>query len=276
MNKKNIDHTVVNEFGKEWQTYRQDKMFGKEQNKIFNNYFNIFPWDQISENSCGIDIGCGSGRWTKVIAPKVKHMHCIEPSDAIEIAKQNLDENKNISFYKTDIDNIPLNDNSIDFGFCLGVLHHLPDTENGMLNCVKKLKKGAPFLIYIYYNFDNRPKYYYLIWKISDYLRLVISKLPFFLKKNISFLLAAIIYYPLSRLHLFLKFLKINIKNFPLSAYSELSFYTMKTDAYDRFCTRLEKRYSRFQILRMMENSGLQNINFSKKEPYWCAVGIKK
>ena len=66
------------------------------------------------------------------------------------------------------------------------------------------------------------------------------------------------------------------VTNFPLSAYSELSFYTMKTDAYDRFCTRLEKRYSRLKILSMMENAGLQKIKFSNKEPFWCAVGIKK
>ena len=36
-------------------------------------------------------MGCGSGRWAKFIAPKVKVLNCIEPSDkALKIAKQNL------------------------------------------------------------------------------------------------------------------------------------------------------------------------------------------
>ena len=26
-----------------------------------------------------------------------------------------------------------------------GVLHHIPDTKLGLISCVKKLKKGAPF-----------------------------------------------------------------------------------------------------------------------------------
>ena len=37
---KNIDNRVVKEFGEEWKTFEQDKIFGKEQNKIFNDYFN--------------------------------------------------------------------------------------------------------------------------------------------------------------------------------------------------------------------------------------------
>ena len=33
-------------------------------------------------------MGCGSGRWAKLISPKVKLLNCIEPSNAIEIAKK--------------------------------------------------------------------------------------------------------------------------------------------------------------------------------------------
>ena len=107
-------------------------------------------------------------------------------------------------------------------------------------------------------------------------MRLIISKLPILIKKNISLLISILVYYPLARLYLLLKYLKINIKNYPLSAYSDLSFYTMKTDAYDRFCTRLEQRFSKKQIKIMMLNAGLKDIKFSNREPYWCAVGIKK
>ena len=57
-----------------------------------------------------------------------------------------------------------LKDNSQDFGYCLGVLHHTPDPELGLQSCISKLKKGCPFLLYLYYKFDNRPRWYYLIW----------------------------------------------------------------------------------------------------------------
>ena len=61
----------------------------------------------------------------------------------------------------------------------------------------------------------------------------------------------------------------------PLSYYRNLGFYTMRTDALDRFGTRLEQRFSRKAIRAMMESAGLMNIRFSDAEPYWVACGIK-
>jgi hypothetical protein len=59
----------------------------------------------------------------------------------------------------------------------------------------------------------------------------------------------------------------------PLSAYREASFYTMRTDALDRFGTRLEHRFTREQIRQMMEQSGLDDIRFHERVPYWIACG---
>jgi hypothetical protein len=50
----------------------------------------------------------------------------------------------------------------------------------------------------------------------------------------------------------------------------------MRNDALDRFGTKVEKRYSRKKIFFMMRKAGLNRIKFSKKEPFWCAVGYKK
>jgi hypothetical protein len=61
----------------------------------------------------------------------------------------------------------------------------------------------------------------------------------------------------------------------PLEAYKDRSFYTMRTDAYDRFCTRLEKRFSRNEIKAMLSSAGFAKIVFSEDVPHWCAVGYK-
>jgi hypothetical protein len=50
----------------------------------------------------------------------------------------------------------------------------------------------------------------------------------------------------------------------------------MRTDALDRFGTKLEHRYSKLEIKKMMENSGLENIVFSNSIPFWVALGFKK
>jgi ubiquinone/menaquinone biosynthesis C-methylase UbiE len=203
-------------------------------------------------------------------------LHCIDPSeDALSVAKRNLHEFNNCQFHHAGVDDIPLNDNEMDFAYSLGVLHHVPDTAAGIRQCVMKLKPGAPLLLYLYYAFDNRPVWYKFIWFLSNIVRNLISPLPHSLKYFICQLIALLIYYPLARIALLLGMMGLNVKNLPLSEYRKKSFYTMRTDALDRFGTRLEQRFSKEQIKKMMEDAGLENIHFSNNPPYWCAVGYK-
>ena len=65
------------------------------------------------------------------------------------------------------------------------------------------------------------------------------------------------------------------MQKLPLSYYRELSFYTMRTDAFDRFGTRLEQRFTADEIRSMMEAAGLTNVVLSTSVPYWCAVGYR-
>jgi len=163
----------------------------------------------------------------------------------------------------------------MDFGYSLGVLHHVPDTAGGIQMCVNKLKPNAPFLIYLYYAFDNRPLWFKLIWRINDLIRRFLSRLPFPIKYPISQIIAFLVYLPCAKFAGIMERCGIRTGNFPLSAYKDKSFYTMRTDALDRFSTRLEQRFTKGQIKKMMSDSGLGSISFSENEPYWCAVGYK-
>ena len=273
---KNYDKKTVKSFGDEWEDFDQSKLSNSESENLFNNYFKIFPWSKLAKNSVGYDMGCGSGRWAKFASSKVGHLHCIEPSSAINVAKKNLKGKKNITFHKSFIENVNIKKNSMDFGYCLGVLHHLPDTQKAIEKCVDFLKPNSPLLVYIYYSLDNRPYWVKIIWYFSNVLRFVISKLPRKLKNILADLIALFVYMPLSRFYILLKKFNIEAKNFPLSFYSNLSFYTIRTDSRDRFGTPLEKRFSKKEINIMMIKAGLKKIKFLNKAPYWVALGLKK
>ncbi|MCD9189487.1 MAG: class I SAM-dependent methyltransferase [Pyrinomonadaceae bacterium] len=272
---KNFDKNVVAGFGDEWSRFDQSALSAEELERIFNEYFNIFPWENLPEDAVGFDLGCGSGRWAKLVAKRVGHLHLIDPSEAIEVAKRNLTGAENCEFHRATVEEIPLPDNSQDFGYSLGVLHHIPDTEKGLQACVDKLKSGAPFLVYLYYRFDNRPVWYRMIWKTSDVLRRFVSRMPHGLRFGASQILAAAVYFPLARTARILEKAGANVKNFPLSQYRNHSYYTMQTDALDRFGTRLERRFTKDEIKTMMENCGLRDIKFSE-QAFWTAVGFKK
>ena len=272
---KNQDKNTVDGFGDEWSRFDQSDLPQAEQQLLFDEYFSVFPWKHISKESTGFDLGCGTGRWAKSVAPKVKKLICIDPSSALDIAKKNLSNFDNCVFDSATVDEMPMQDNSMDFGYSLGVLHHVPDTALGIKQCVKKLKMGAPLLLYLYYRFDNRPWWFRLIWFVTDLLRRIVSKMPYKLRYFSSQIISIIVYLPLARFALFLEKLNFNVSNFPLSSYKNLSFYTMRTDALDRFGTRLEQRFTRKEIKNMMQNAGLENIEFSNSKPFWVAVGYK-
>ena len=164
---KNIDKHTVEGFGDEWERFDQQSLSKKEHQEIFESYFSIFPWHDLPSLPVGFDLGCGSGRWAKLIAPRVKRLHCIDPSSAIDIAKRNLANYYNCEFHHAGVDNMPL------------------------------------------------------------------------------------------------------------SAYRNRSFYTIRTDALDRFGTKLEQRFTKNEIKKMMETANLEKIVFSEKN-YWCAVGYRK
>jgi SAM-dependent methyltransferase len=273
---ENIDTKVVTDFGREWNTFGQEKLVGNELQEAADEYFRIFPFYLIDQRSIGFDMGCGSGRWARAIAPRVGLLRCIEPSKlALEQAKQNLAHLSNCVFTCESVSSNSMQDNSQDFGYCLGVLHHVPDTLSGLQSCTAKLKSGAPFLLYLYYRFDNKPVWFRLIWRASDVGRQIISKLPFVVKLPISQLIAICIYYPLAKLSLLVEKTGFKVANLPLSYYRNKSFYTMRTDALDRFGTKLEHRYTKTEIHQMMAQAGLNHIQFNDRPPFWVAVGIK-
>ena len=276
MRKENkLETDTIKSFGDEWSKFDQTALHDDEVLKIFNDYFHIFPWEKLPHNATGFDMGCGTGRWAKLVAKRVGHLHCIDPSTAIEIAKYTLVSNNNITYHCASYDNCKILKNSQDFGYSLGVLHHISNTGKALKECVELLKPGAPFLIYIYYAFDNRSWFYKKIWKFSDFIRKIIYKMPPFIKVYTTDLIAILIYYPLAKLSLVLEYLKIDINSIPLSYYRNRSFYTMRTDSRDRFGTPLEQRFTKKQIKKMMLDAGLSNIIFSNNKPYWCALGYK-
>ena len=275
----NMDAETVASFGDEWSRYDQSSMSYSEASEIFMAYFSIFPWDMLPSNPVGFDMGCGSGRWAKFVAPKVGRLNCIDPSSALDIARRNLIDFKNVEYIKASVSESGIPINSQDFGYSLGVLHHVPDTESAINSCVSIVKSGAPLLVYLYYAFDNsdnRGWVYRLLWRASDLVRRIICKLPSRFKHLVTDVIAAIVYFPLARLSLLLDKVGINAASIPLFYYRNHSFYTMRTDSRDRFGTPLEQRFTKQQIKSYMERSGLIDIKFSDNAPYWCAVGIKK
>ena len=274
-NSENIDSDVVKAFGEEWSKFSVHN--DESVRELRKEYFDIVNETMVNKNTYMIDIGCGSGRWTDYFTDKAGFIEAIDPSDAVFAADNMLGKKDNVRITKASVDTIPWPDETFDFGMSIGVLHHIPNTKQALIDCVKKIKKGGYFFVYLYYRFDNRGIIFKSVFYLSNIFRLVISRMPGPLKKIVCDILAAIVYWPLSRFAGLLHTLNLHglAKKIPLEPYYNKPFYNLRNDCLDRFGTKLEQRFLKSEIEEMMKAAGLTDIVFGEKSAFWHAVGRK-
>jgi SAM-dependent methyltransferase len=265
----NVDLKTVEGFGQEWTVFQQNTLADSEKSELFQKYFSLVDFSPPPAKV--LDFGCGSGRWSGIVAPLVGELVAADASAAaLQIARENV-RAANVRFVQATPDNLPFTDKSFDLIFSLGVLHHVPDTAGAIASLARKLRAGGTLLLYLYYRFDNRPMWFRALWRVTDVVRMGTSKLPFSLRRALAEVIALCVYWPLARLA---KHLPVP-RSWPLKFYARRSFYTMRTDALDRFGTVLEKRFTKAQIRDMLTAAGLANVVFSDSEPYWVCKATK-
>ena len=279
--KRNLARKVIDGFGHEWSVfnYFSDKS-ESELNKQFDAYFNIVNLSEYNfEGSTAADFGAGSGRWSYRLIDFFSKIYVLEPSSgAVKILEAKFGRNSKFVILQQTVDSNDIPNESLDFAFSLGVLHHIPDTKSALKQISEKLKPGGRFLCYLYYKLDDKPFHYKFIFKISNLLRFIIARLPFALKRALTFIIAVFVYLPLSRISKLLHKFGFAVSNLPLHHYADLTFEMMANDSLDRFGTRLEQRFNKNEIIEMLRsaNFDLDSLIFSEQEPFWTFTVNKR
>lgn len=269
----NSDVRVIENFGLEWERFDQADLDGREAAGYFARYFSLVDLDQLGTASTALDVGCGSGRWAAMLAPHVGSLTAVDASErAVDVARRMLAGFPHCSVLHTGIDQLPERADGYDLVYSLGVLHHVPDTKRAISACADVVRPGGTLLLYLYYRFDNKPRWFRALWRASDLARRGIARLPFTAKRLVCDAIAITTYWPLARVALVAEHVGRNVENLPLAFYRRASLYTMRTDALDRFGTTLEQRFTRLEITTMLRDVGLEEIRFADHEPYWCVT----
>ena len=262
---ENIKSHTVNTFGDEWNEFSK---ITSEHYEEFDFYFSEYDYQSL-DNKIFCDLGCGNGRWSRILSERVdlKFLILCDFSDSIFVARKQLAHLDNIIFIKCDLEKIVFNDNVIDFFICLGVLHHLPDKYPLAL---KNISNYCPEgIIYLYYSLENRGKIFHLFFFLADKLRKILVNIKSRKTKIfISHLLTLTLYYPFKFLN---RFIGIFIKNIdlPLSYYKDFTYERIVQDSFDRFFTNIEHRYSK-QDIHSNYSKFFSKIKIFNSSPYWC------
>jgi len=278
---ENLDQGVIDGFGHEWVAFDYAETETAEaldaQFVAYCAPINLAQFDPLT--SLAGDFGAGSGRWSSRLAPYFSRVYALEPSDGANQVLRNkfAGDSKIVVLQETvGVNSIPAA--SLDLAMSLGVLHHIPDTSLAIKDVSRSIKPGGVFLCYLYYNLENKPTYYKLIFKGVNVVRRVISASPQPVRRLSATVIAALVYWPLARLSKVLSKLGRNTSNLPLHHYADMPFVMLANDALDRFGTSLEQRFSKAEITEMLRAADfdLTTLKFSDSEPFWTFAVNKK
>ena len=266
------DAHTIGSFGEEWGKF--NAFDPAEIERAGNEYFDIVPPALLGPHVVAMDLGCGSGRWTRYLSSRVGHIDALDPSEAVFHAARVHGDLPNVRWSNAGVGEIPFDDATFDLIICLGVLHHVPDTAGALERLARKLKPGGHLLLYLYYALDGRGPGFRALFTITDRLRRMISALPGPMKRMACEVIAFAVYLPLQTLARLLRAVGLQgWQRLPLSHYHDKSLTVLRNDALDRFGTPLEQRFTKDQIAQLMREAGLDQVEFSPSPPYWHALG---
>jgi 2-polyprenyl-3-methyl-5-hydroxy-6-metoxy-1,4-benzoquinol methylase/uncharacterized protein YbaR (Trm112 family) len=256
-------------FAYEW------KYIYKENSYEKNNFFHFlspFLNESQLKGKKTLDIGCGSGRFTKWAALSGTEVSFgSDLGETVEVAYNMTQDLPNVCIVQSDIYRMPFLD-TFDISYSIGVLHHLPRPKQGFLKLLKVIKKNGQFLIWVYNRRNNaRAIYFY------EPLRNILKKLP----KPFLFQLC---YIPGGIVHLINLFgnllTKIGLaslaQKLPFAYYAHFPFNMKLNDAFDVLATPKSNYYYVEDIERWFHDGRLSKVrSFEHPEAGITCIGIR-
>jgi len=178
------DDHVIAAFGREWQTFTHADTAGEgDLRRAFDAYFQIFPWTELPANAVAPmwlrhrTVGAlrRAARWQALLRRAERCAGCRAPCAAGV---------GNCELIQARADAMPILDQSLDFAYCLGVLHHVSNTEASLAVIVRKLKPGAPLLLYST-SAGDPADVVRALWHMATYCGAV-SRLPFSIRLTVA------------------------------------------------------------------------------------------
>jgi 2-polyprenyl-3-methyl-5-hydroxy-6-metoxy-1,4-benzoquinol methylase/uncharacterized protein YbaR (Trm112 family) len=241
-------------FAYEWKNIYRENSF---ERKNCIHFMSPFIKEEDFANKCIIDIGCGSGRFSKWPAKLgAKVVFGVDLGESVEVAYKMTKKLDNVCIVQADIYHMPFI-NKFDIAYSIGVLHHLPKPKEGFLALPRMLKKGGKMLIWVYNRRNNnRALYFY------EPIRYICRFIPKSWLNKLS-------YIPAVAVHLInlvtiglgkVGLIKLSEK-VPFFYYANFPFNMKLNDSFDVLATPKSNYYRREEIKEWFKEAKLKDID---------------
>lgn len=235
--------------------------------------------EPIVSGSIGIDVGCGLGYDTYLMAknnPRVEVIG-VDISQGVDNAKRITSGLSNVGIIKCSILDMPVKNEIFDFAYSFGVLHHTPDPKRCLLEISRILKNGKPVYVYLYEDHSNNFVKYAAIKVISWIRRITVRvspKIIYFFCWILSPAVFIIFTVP-AKIMMGFKYARDLAGKIPFSFGKGL--FSLRGDLYDRFSAPIEYRFNRQGLYDMFTECGFSRVNITKLNGIagWVVWGYK-
>jgi len=259
-------------FGYEWRKF-------PEMHDVYKSQFLdwIMPVDKdFFKGKLVLDAGCGTGRHVAFSTEWGAETIGIDLSEAVDVAFKNTKHHKKTHIIQADIYNLPFKQETFDYIFSIGVLHHLPRPEQGFDQLVKYLKPKKKVSIWVYGREKN-----FLLMLANPIRKYVLSKLPLPFLYSSALIFAGFLY-PVCKLiyRPIGKFSPNLLKLLPQGSFfsylGSLNFRIVHSIIFDQMLAPVAFYYKRSEVLSWFRNSDVKVLSISwRNRNSWRVFGEK-
>ncbi|MDD3905578.1 MAG: class I SAM-dependent methyltransferase [Candidatus Omnitrophica bacterium] len=235
--------------------------------------------EPIVRGRTGIEVGSGSGYDVCAMAeknPSVKFI-TIDICDGIYVTAKRVSGLKNVVAVKASALDIPAKDESFDFAYSFGVLHHTPAPGKGLSEISRVLKRGGPAFLYLYEDHSENI-FKYIPLKIVTFVRRLTVLIPKRLLYVLAWLASPFVYIIFTvPSKILAKFASTKHVAGQMPFNFGAGPFSLRGDIYDRFAAPIEYRFSRQGVRDMFAKCGFKDIEITRLRDTagWVVWGYK-
>ena len=266
MNNNKVRKKTINDFNNQWKLQGElNSDYWASDEILVDQFSGIFSLKEI-ENKIICDVGAGTGRVIKnLLKSNPKKIFAVEPSDVgIDKITKKFKNYSNLKIIQSDGLNFKT-DEQCDIAFSLGVIHHIKNPLDILINIRKNLKKNGRIVIWVYGYENNLP--YILIYK---FLSILTKRLPDKSLYLFSNLLNALI----QPYIILCKFLNLPLKKYFINVFNKCGWKKRNDIIFDQLNPAYSKYYKKEEIEKVLTDAGFVNlVSFHRHNYSWTVVG---